>query len=140
MNLISVISGSALGAFLFKVIEKFIDEYLANRRISTTDKRALADEVVRLCAEAKKADFNTKPREYENVLYISHKVKLIDEKIGKLMEDLARTWMLCSQLQSGEEDLGFADEKELLSVCHKLQEVAEQNCEKLITMVAKWKR
>lgn len=143
MEFITIISGSAIGSgfilLFFKIVEKWFDEIFAHNRLAYTDRRALADEVIRLCSEAKHAEFNVKPRSYEHVMFIANKVRVEDEKVGKIMEEFATAWMLCGQLQSKQQILGI-DEETIISVCGHIKETARINYEELLRMIKKWKK
>lgn len=136
--------GSAIGSggvtLLFKILEKLFDEWLANKRLTIGDKRKLADEVVRLCAEARTTGFNVKPRVYEHVLFIAQQVGVFDREMGEAMEVFARTWYACGVLQDirGKNEKPDDIDKRIAS-CRKLRETAEEKCELLLSNVSAWK-
>lgn len=142
MEFITIISGSAIGSgfilLVFKIVEKWFDEIFTHNRLVYIDRRALADEVIRLCAEAKHTEFNIKPRRYEHVMFITNKVHVEDKKIGKIMEEFATAWMLCGRLESKQQILGI-DEETIISVCGHIKETARINCDELLKMIKKWK-
>jgi len=135
---IAAVAGTGVFTFLFKIGEKIYDEHLLDKRNRKLSKSELADEVIKICSEAKSSDFKMSPRNFEHVVFIINKASVYDPNVGKMLDDLATTWSLIPKLSDGEDVLGI-DKNTYAILIEKFQKQCVKLCKELLEKVKHWK-
>lgn len=69
-----------------------LKEFFHKRKLLIGDKRAIADEVIRICVEGESSTWSKLPRELEHVLYVEHCLRGINEELAKEFKKLYGKW------------------------------------------------
>lgn len=93
------VAGSGLFQLLYKIIEKVVDEWLADKKQKKSNKRELADQVIKICSEASSSKYSTPPRDREHIKYVAYKLESIDQKLSDDLLWYLREWQTYSQAQ-----------------------------------------
>jgi hypothetical protein len=93
-NFLLIVSGSAFGGFIFKLLEKLFEERLTRDRAISADKRQLAREVIKLLAEGNSSKHRKQPQNMIEVSQLIEQVTFEDEKVGKILKELVNTWIV----------------------------------------------
>lgn len=135
---IAALAGTGVFTFLFKIGEKIYDEYSLDKRNKKLSKSQLADEIIKICSEAKSSEFKTEPRSYEHVVFISNKANIYDPAVGKMLNNLATKWILVQQLSDGKYLLGVDDDT-LANIIIKIQRQCKKLTMEIIKEIKPWK-
>jgi hypothetical protein len=139
---------SALGAFLIKVLDviwqNWIVEKFDRRKQLYTDKRLLADEVIKICTEASVGGFTIKPRSVERIYYIMTQVAILDPELAEAMEVMLSRWLIgqaTMELQMENFTLvGAAESGENYITRNQWVKEADEKREFILNKIAKWKK
>lgn len=97
------------------------------------NKRNLALEIIKICTEGSTTGWNIKPRDIEHIFYIARLLKIENEGASKLFDRCISRWSLNAIRQDHTEAT-----KENIEFSIKLQNEAQESCEKLVELVGKW--
>lgn len=97
------------------------------------NKRNLALEIIKICTEGSTTGWNIKPRNIEHIYYIARLLKIENENASKLFDRCISKWSLNAIRQDHTEAT-----KENIEFSIKLQNEAQESCEKLVELVGKW--
>jgi hypothetical protein len=137
---IQVFLGSALGTalvgFAFRVAEIIVQNRIERGNEQYKDKKALAEQVIALCIEAKSSMYRTAPKSIETTYTIAEKVRLENEKAGDLVDQLIALWQVCATFDTDKKKLS----SEEIEFVMYLQKEAKQTSDKLLRIVNKWRK
>lgn len=97
------------------------------------NKRNLALEIIKICTEGSTTGWNIKPRDIEHIYYIARLLKIENEDASNLFDRCISRWSLNAIRQDHTEAT-----KENVEFSIKLQNEAQESCEKLVGLVGKW--
>lgn len=125
--------GTAFVGFLFRVAEIVIQNRINRDNQQFSDKKALAEQVINLCIEAKSSVFRSAPKSIEITYNVAERVRLESEKAGDLFDHLIALWQVCASF--GEKV--NSDEEEFVIY---LQKDAKQTSDTLLKIINKWRK
>lgn len=123
-------SASKLIVLLVQELLKFLQKKYLER---FKDRRNLALEVIKICTEGSTTGWNIKQRDIEHIYYIARLLKIQDEKASQLFDLCISNWSLNAIRQDRTEAT-----KENIEFSIKLQNEAQEACEKLVELVGRW--
>lgn len=128
------IVGTAFVGFIFRIAEIVVQNRIERNNQQYTDKKLLANQVIDLCVEAKSSVYKTAPKSIENAYTIAEKVRLENEKVGDLIDQLIALWQVCAGFGTGKLT---AEEEDFVTY---LQKEAKLTADKLLRMINKWRK
>lgn len=94
----NIIIGSAAGSgiitIIFKIIEKLWDRHIDHEKLIYTDKRQLADALIKICAEGDRKHFQKNAKDGQNIVYVANQIAIFDEISGKDLLEYQILWDL----------------------------------------------
>lgn len=87
-------AGSAFITIIFKIIEKLWDRHLDHGRLIDTDKRQIADALIKICAEGDRKHFQKNAKDGQNIVYTANQIAIFDEQAGKDLREYQILWEL----------------------------------------------
>lgn len=129
------ISAAATSAskIIILLVQKLLDLLHQKYLERFKDRRNLALETIKICTEGSTMGWNVKPRDIEHVYYIARLLKIQDENVSKLFDQCISNWSLNAIRQDHAEAT-----KENVEFSIKLQNDAQEACDKLVGTVGKW--
>ena len=107
VDLASIIKGSAIGAAVGTLVVglvkdwfgEFVGERFKIRWVHRTEKKELADQVVKICTEGEQCGWNIRPRSYEHMLFISNKLMGLNKGLAGKLQVYIGKWVLNAVMQ-----------------------------------------
>ena len=127
--------GTAVGGLAVFFFQQQIAEHFGNRQRKSTDKRSLADEVIKICTEASVCNYTAHPRDGEHIYYIMNQLAAIDTKATKYLEELHSSWIILSSMTRYANYFTREDNEFIILQ----QRRAKEKSDALLKIVYKWK-
>lgn len=132
---IAIASAAGTGFFtlIYKIIEKVLDNLITHRKLISTDKRELADELIKICTEGDRKGFQKRANDGQHILYIANQLGIFDENTEKDLREYQLLWELAAGAiqRNAQGDLEFYRE---------LETKARAKSDSLLKLARRWKK
>ncbi len=126
-------AGSGFFTLIYKIIEKLLEAILAHRSLITTDKRQIADEIIKICTEGDRKAFQKKANDGQHIIYIANQLSVFNQDAEKNLREYQLLWELAAGTiqRKAPGDIEFYRE---------LETKARIKSDNLLNLARKWKK
>jgi polyhydroxyalkanoate synthesis regulator phasin len=126
-------AGTGFVALIYKIGEKIVDAVIAHKKLTLTDKRQLADEVIKICTEGDSHAYQEAQGSDRHILYIANQLGVFDKQAENDLRLYQSLWALAYGIiqRNTPGDTEFYRE---------LEEKARAVSDRLLLLAKKWKR
>lgn len=130
---LSSAAGAGLFTLIYKIAEKIFDNYLAHGSLVTSDKRQIADEIIKICSEGDRKAFQKNAKDGQNILYIARQVGVFNENAEKDLKEYQLLWELAAATIQRRKS-------ENLQFYRELAQRAREKRDVLLKLAKSWKK
>ncbi len=133
-----LLAASALGGLAVKLLDvvwdNYVSEWFEKRKLSSSDKRAMADAIIKLCAEGNASEYKKLPEDEKSIYVLINQLESLGSPVSGKLAEFHSLWITVHTL------VEFADISEGRDFLNDMIKETDKQRKLLLRAVGKWKK